>query len=62
MDAMDALEDFRFTHTEVRAGERLLIKTNGQLCGMSMLLSAKDGSLEKWERWHDCDRIIVAPY
>jgi len=55
---MSAVEDIRFHHTEVRAGERLLIKSTCLTCGMSMLLSSADGSLEKWERWHECDVIL----
>ncbi len=49
--------DNRFNHTEVRAGDRLLIKTTCIVCGMSMLLSAADGSLQKWESWHECDTL-----
>jgi len=59
MSDMD-LEEFRFNHTEVNAGTRVLIKTTCRYCGMSMLLSAADGSLQKWERWHECDRVILA--
>jgi hypothetical protein len=44
---------------EVRAGNRLLIKSTCIHCGMSMLLSANDGSLQKWERWHVCDSVIA---
>jgi len=59
---MSAIEDIRYSHTEVRAGDRLLIKTTCNNCGMAMLLSATDGSLEKWENWHVCDRVIAVPY
>ena len=55
---MSDVEDIRFTHTEVRAGARLLVKSECMFCGMSMLLSKADGSLEKWERWHVCDNVI----
>jgi hypothetical protein len=55
---MGPLEEIRFNHTEVRAGNRLLIKTTCLFCGMSMLLSDTDGSLQKWEGWHVCDNII----
>jgi hypothetical protein len=60
--SMEDIQDIRFTHTEVHAGERTLVKTTCIFCGMSMLLSQSDGSLDKWERWHDCDRIILAPH
>jgi hypothetical protein len=56
---MSDIEDSRFNHTEVHAGARLLIKSTCLNCGMSMLLSAADGSLEKWERWHECDVILT---
>jgi hypothetical protein len=59
---MSAFEDVRYTHTEVRAGDRLLIKSTCNNCGMSMLLSEADGSLQKWETWHVCDSVIVVPY
>jgi len=59
---MSSIEDIRFNHTEVRAGDRLLIKTTCLHCGMSMLLSDSDGSLEKWESWHVCDQVIAVPY
>jgi len=49
--------DNRFAHAEVRAGDRLLIKSTCRICGMAMLLSAADGSLEKWESWHECDNL-----
>jgi hypothetical protein len=55
---MSAIEDSRFNHTEIHAGDRLLIKSTCLNCGMSMLLSAADGSLQKWERWHECDVIL----
>jgi len=55
------IEEFRFNHTEVNAGGRVLVKSTCRYCGMSMLLSAADGSLQKWERWHECDRVILAP-
>ena len=54
----DDIEDIRFAHTEVRAGDRLLVKSECVFCGMSMMLSAADGSLQKWERWHVCDNVI----
>jgi hypothetical protein len=56
---MSAIEDIRYAHTEVRAGNRLLIKSTCIHCGMSMLLSASDGSLQKWEKWHVCDSVIA---
>lgn len=56
---MSDLEYSRFNHTEVHAGTRLLIKSTCLNCGMSMLLSAADDSLEKWERWHECDVILA---
>ncbi len=59
---MSDIEDIRYTHTEVRAGDRLLIKSTCLSCGMAMLLSATDGSLDKWERWHVCDRVIPVSY
>lgn len=59
---MSGIEDIRYTHTEIRAGDRLLIKTTCNFCGMAMLLSATDGSLEKWERWHVCDSVLAVPY
>ena len=59
---MSGLEEIRFSHTEVRAGDRLLIKSTCNYCGMSMLLSATDGSLHKWESWHVCDSIIPTLY
>jgi hypothetical protein len=55
---MCAIEDGRFNHTEVHAGNRLLIKSTCLNCGMSMLLSAADDTLQKWERWHECDVIL----
>lgn len=55
---MDDISDIRFTHTEVHAGTRLLIKSECIFCGMSMLLSEADGSLQKWEKWHVCDNVI----
>jgi hypothetical protein len=57
---MSDIEDGRFNHTEIRAGDRLLIKSTCMNCGMSMLLSAADDSLRKWERWHECDVILAA--
>lgn len=54
---MRPIEDIRFTHTDVRAGDRLLIKSTCNDCGMSMLLSPNDGSLQKWESWHICDNV-----
>ncbi|HTZ88798.1 MAG TPA: hypothetical protein VMA71_00580 [Alloacidobacterium sp.] len=59
---MATIDDIRYSHTEVRAGDRLLIKATCNRCGMSMLLSAADGSLQKWERWHVCDSVILSPY
>ncbi len=56
---MSTMEDSRFHHTEVHAGNRLLIKSTCMNCGMSMLLSAADESLQKWERWHECDVILA---
>ena len=55
---MSEIEDIRFHHTEIHAGTRLLVKSTCMNCGMSVLLSAADGSLKKWERWHECDVIL----
>jgi hypothetical protein len=55
---MSDIDDIRFNHTEIRAGDRLLIKSTCMSCGMSMLLSTADDSLQKWERWHECDVIL----
>jgi hypothetical protein len=54
----DEIEDIRFAHTQVRAGDRVLVKSECVFCGMSMMLSEADGSLQKWERWHVCDNVI----
>jgi hypothetical protein len=55
---IEDIRDIRFMHTEIRAGDRLLIKSTCISCGMAMLLSAADGSLQKWERWHVCDTVL----
>jgi hypothetical protein len=59
MSEMNTTDGVLFMRTEVRAGDRLLIKSTCVMCGMAMLLSATDGSLEKWEDWHTCDKIIT---
>jgi hypothetical protein len=41
-----------FSRHLVQLGTRLLIESECNRCGASMLVSSHDGSLEKWEREH----------
>lgn len=50
----------RFTHTEERFGKRIMIVSTCNDCGAANVVSPYDGSLEEWERNHECEKRAKA--
>ena len=46
----------RFNYNEVRTGTAALIIVTCTLCGSAKVVSHFDGTLEEWERGHECNR------
>ena len=49
----------RFFTPIVQDGERTLILSSCQICGVAKIGSSYDGSLQEWESDHFCDSLAV---
>jgi hypothetical protein len=51
----------KFAHALCLKAGRALIESVCRVCGQSQIVSADDGSLQRWEREHGCSQILPSP-
>ena len=53
--------NIRFTHSQVRVEERLLLMSVCTNCGLAKIVSTYDRTLRKWEESHRCRPAVNDP-